>query len=180
MRVILKVWSNNPENNGGCDFAVVDLTPELAKLTLRLIAVLGEQRGVDPAVCETSYWASDAEYFSPWLGLPDQSDEVRAARLKLEEELDSLQIDRLEMVAASAHFSVPQSQIAWVECAQMVVREEGIAFTAIPKHTDIHLTTAEISKQVLKSVSKESPISGRSTIPPSGRRHQSRDRKTRG
>jgi hypothetical protein len=150
VRVILKVWSSNPENNGGCDFAVVDLTPELARLALRRIAVLGEQRGVDPAACETSYWAADAEYFSPWLSLPDQSDEAKAASLKLEEELDSLQVNRHEMVTAARGSSVPQTQIARVECAQMVVREEGIAFTAIPKHNDLYVTTAEIPKGVLE------------------------------
>ena len=32
MRVVLKVWSSNPDENRGCDFAVVELTPELAKL----------------------------------------------------------------------------------------------------------------------------------------------------
>jgi sulfur carrier protein ThiS len=150
VQIVLKVWSSNPDYNGGCDFAVVEITPELAKLALRRITLLGEQRGVDSAVCETSYWASDAEYFSPWLGVPDQSDEVKAACLKLEEELESLQIDRREVVAASDNFCVPQSQIARVECAQMVVREEGIAFTAIPKHNDFYVTTAEIPKGVLE------------------------------
>jgi hypothetical protein len=150
VRVILKVWSSNPENNGGCDFAAVELTPELSRLALRRIAVLGEQRGVDPAVCETSYWASDAEYFSPWLSLPDQSDEVKAACLELEEALECLQIDRHEIVSVPDDFSIPQSQIARVECAQMVVREDSIVFTAIPKHTDFHVTTAEIPKEVLE------------------------------
>ena len=72
--------------------------------------------------------------------------------MKLEEELDLLQIDKNEVVAVSGDFSVPQSQIARVECAQMVVRVNGIAFTAIPKHTDFHLTTAEISRQFLETI----------------------------
>jgi hypothetical protein len=32
----------------------------------------------------------------------------------------------------------------------MIVRENGIAFTAIPKHTDFYVTTAEIPKEVLQ------------------------------
>jgi hypothetical protein len=150
VRVILKVWSSNPDNNGSCDFAVVEITPETAGLALRRIAVLREQKALDPAVYETYYWGSEAEFFSPWMDLRTQTDEVKAACLKLEEELESLQIDRREMVAASGNFSVPQSQIARVECAQMVVREEGIAFTAIPKHTDFYVTTAEIPKRALE------------------------------
>jgi hypothetical protein len=150
VRIILKVWSSNPDNNGGCDFAVVEITPELAKLALRRIAVLREQKALDPAVYETYYWDSAAEFFSPWVDLGTQTDEIKAACLKLEEELESLQIDRREMVSVAHGFSVPQSQIPRVECAQMVVHEEGIAFTAIPKHNDFYVTTAEISKGVLE------------------------------
>ncbi len=150
MRVILKVWSSNPENNGKCDFAAVEVTPQLATLAMRRIAVLRQQKALDPAVEETHYWCSDAEFFSPWADEPSQTDEPKAACVKLEEELDSLQIDKCEMVAASDNFSVPQSQIARVECVRMVVCEEGIAFTAIPKHTDFYVTTAEIPKGVLE------------------------------
>jgi hypothetical protein len=159
VRIVLKVWSSKPENNGGCDFAVVELTPELAKLALQRISVLCDQKALDPAAYETYYWGSEAEFFSPWAGLTTQTDEIKAACLELEEELENLQIDRREVVSMVDDFSVPQSQIARVECAQMVVREEGIAFTAIPKHTDIHLVTAEISKHVLDSVGKGSPVS---------------------
>jgi hypothetical protein len=56
------------------------------------------------------------------------------------------------MISVPDDFHVPDSQIDAVECAQMIVREEGIAFTAIPKHTDIYLTTAEIPKHVLDSI----------------------------
>jgi hypothetical protein len=150
VRVILKVWSSNPDNNGGCDFAVVEITAELAKLALRRIAALCEQKALDPAVYETYYWDSAAEFFSPWTDLANQTEEIKAACLKLEEELDSLQVYRHEMVTAAHGSSVPQSQIARVECAQMVVREEGIAFTAIPKYNEFYVTTAEIPKGVLE------------------------------
>ena len=33
MRIILKVSSSNEHCNGGCDFALLDLTPELAGLS---------------------------------------------------------------------------------------------------------------------------------------------------
>jgi hypothetical protein len=42
----------------------------------------------------------------------------------------------------------------------MIVREEGIAFNALLRHTDIYVTTAEISKQVLESVGGGSSVSG--------------------
>jgi sulfur carrier protein ThiS len=150
VRVILKVWSSNHDINGGCDFAVVEITLALAELALRRIAALCEQKVLDPAVDETYYWGSEVEFFSPWTDLANQTEEIKAACLKLEEELESLQVNRREMVTAAHGSSVPQSQIARVECAQMVVREEGIAFTAIPKHNDFYVTTAEIPKGVLE------------------------------
>ncbi len=148
MQVILKVWSSNPNNNGGCDFAVLDMTPELANQALRRVGILREQKAADPALDETHYWDSAADFFSAWLPAAS-TPESEATCLKLEEELDLLQIDRHEVVTASGNLTIPESQIARVECAQMVVRETGIAFTAIPKHTDFHVTTAGIPREAL-------------------------------
>jgi hypothetical protein len=43
MRIVLKVSSNNEYCDGGCDFALVDLMPELAALALRSIDTLREE-----------------------------------------------------------------------------------------------------------------------------------------
>jgi hypothetical protein len=152
VRVVLKVWSTNPDYSAGCDYAVVEISGEFAKIMLRRINVLREQKALDPSIYETYYWDSSAQYFSPWVNRASQPHEVQAAYFELEETLEELQVDTYEAVTAPGDFHVLDSQIATVECAQMIVREEGVAFTAIPKHTDIFLTTAEISKQVLESV----------------------------
>lgn len=44
MRVLLKVWSSNPDYDGGCDYAAVEISEELAKLMLRRINVFSEQK----------------------------------------------------------------------------------------------------------------------------------------
>ena len=64
MRIILKVSSSNEHCNGGCEFALLDLTPELARLAVGRIATLREQKSLDPDIEETYYWAYFAEYFS--------------------------------------------------------------------------------------------------------------------
>ena len=160
MRVVLRTWSSNPEYSGGCDYAVVEIDAEFAKLALRRINVLCEQRGLDPSLYETSYWDSSAEYFSPWGNRVSQRSEVQESGYELGEALEGLEIDTREAVTAPADFRVPESQFAVVECAQMIVREEGIAFNALLRHTDIYVTTAEISKQVLESVGSVSLASG--------------------
>jgi hypothetical protein len=153
MIVIVKVWSTNPDYSAGCDYAVVEISEDFAKVMLRRIGVLSEQKVLDPAVCETYYWDSSPQYFSPWIdrACESQPREVQATCIELDNTLADLEVDTCEVVTAPDDFRVLDSQIAAVECSQMIVRDGGIAFTAIPKHTGIYLTTAEIPKQVLES-----------------------------
>ncbi len=152
MRVVLKVWSSNPDYSAGCDYAVVEIGEEFSKLALRRINVLCEQKAVDPSLYETYYWDSSAQYFSTWVNRASQPSEVQESGFKLEETLEDLEVDTREVVTAPADFRVLESQIAAVECAQMIVREGSIAFNALLRNTDIYVTTAEIPKQVLESV----------------------------
>lgn len=152
MRVILRVWSTNPDYKGGSDYAVAEISEELAKLMLRRLNVLREQKTLDPSIFETYYWDYSAQYFSLWPNRPIEAQEAGGACFELEKAIEELQVDTCEVVSVPDDFNVPDSQIVTVECAQMIVREEGIAFTAIPKHADICLTTAEIPKQVLESI----------------------------
>jgi hypothetical protein len=101
---------------------------------------------------ETYYWDSSAQYFSPWVNPASQPSEVQESGFELEETLEDLEVDTREVVTAPADFRVLESQIAAVECAQMIVREGTIAFNALLRHTDIYVTTAEIPKQVFESV----------------------------
>lgn len=157
MPIILNVWSNNPFNNGGCDFAVVELTLELARLALRRIATLCEQKSLDPSVYETYYWGSEAEYFSPWIDFASQSADTNTACSDLEKLLEEFKADGREMIMSADKFTLLESQIARVECGQMIVREDSISFTAIPKHTDFFVTTAEIPKDVVQRAATSLP-----------------------
>ena len=151
MQVILKVWSSNPDYSGGADYAAVEITEELAKLTLCRITLLGEQKALDAAVYETNYLDSSAEYFSPRAVRQIEPDEIVESNSGLEEILDGLEVDIKEIVKAPPDFQVPEGHIVAVECAQMTVRDGGTAFTALLRHSDIYLTTAEVPKEVLES-----------------------------
>ena len=56
MRVVLKIWSGNPNRDGGCDYAMVDLTPELAALALGRIGTVRQQQATDPELEESYFW----------------------------------------------------------------------------------------------------------------------------
>jgi len=151
VRVVLKVWSSNPDYSTGCDYAMVEGGEEFAKLALRRIDVLCEQKALDPSLYEAYYWDSSAQYFSPWVDRSSEPGELQASHVELEETLENLEVDTREVVTAPTDFRVLESEIAVVECAQMIVRDGGIAFTALLRHTDIYVTTAEIPRQVIES-----------------------------
>ncbi len=150
MRIVLKVSSSNEYCNGGCEFALLDLTPELARLALGRIATLREEKNRDPDIDEVYYWAYFAEYFSPWKDLASSAEELESTTVTLEGMLDELSIEEKEIVCVPETFEVPPHQIA-VECEQMVVRLDSIVFMAIPKHASFYVQTVEIPLAMLEA-----------------------------
>ena len=124
----------------------------LAKLMLRRITSLCEQRALDASLLEAYYWDSSPAYFSPWVNRASQSGELHDSDGTLDEMLVNLEVDTREMVTAPADFRVPEGRLTAVECSQMIVRDDGVAFTALLRHTDIYVTTAEIPKAFIELV----------------------------
>ena len=76
---------------------------------------------------------------------PDSGDEPTLART-----IEELRVDGREIIQAAQDFKVAEDRFARVECGQMIVRSGGIAFAAVPKHGDFHVSTAEISLEWLE------------------------------
>ena len=109
MRLILKVTSSNEFCDGGCEFALVDLTPELARLALGRIAALREQKILDLNIDEVYYWAYFVVcYFSPYadLAVEDEDKEAQSAVVLAEDLLDELQIQNRELVCVPDCFQL--------------------------------------------------------------------------
>jgi hypothetical protein len=152
MRILLKVTSSNEYCDGGCEFALVDLTPELAALALQRIAALRDQKTLDPNIDETSYWAYFvACYFSPYAALAIDGQEVHGTCIALGDLFANPQIEEREVIHVPGIFQVPSGQIAAVECEKMLVRADSIAFTAIPKHASFRVHTVEIPLPMLEA-----------------------------
>jgi hypothetical protein len=152
MRIVLKVSSSNEHYDGGCGFALVDLTPELAALALQRIAALREQKTLDPNIDETSYWAYFvACYFSAYASLAIDDTDIEGTSVSMGDMLDNLQIEEKEVVTVPECFQVPSSRVAAVECEKMLVSEGSIAFTAIPKHASFRVHTVEIPLPMLEA-----------------------------
>jgi len=115
MRIVLKVTSANEYCDGGCEFALVDLNPELAALALERIAALRDQMALDPNIDETSYWAYFVVcYFSRYARLAIGEKDVEGSPVSMGDVLDDLQIEAREVVHVPEIFQVPSSQIAAV------------------------------------------------------------------
>jgi hypothetical protein len=124
--LILKVTSGNEFCDGGCEFAVVTLNPELAGLALRRIAGLREQRRLDAELDEEYYWAYlGLEYFRPWGEVTRTQGEGSGDSVSLADRLRELRIEDNGIVTVPESFQVPPSLVAAVECEQMIVRQLG-------------------------------------------------------
>ena len=130
----------------GCDYVLVNLTPNLARLACRRVAMLKEQKHVDASLVESYFWDAHADCFSPWLAEQEKDADALAEVL---ERLHAVAGDWME---APAEFSIPDSLRARMECSQMIVRPAGVTFVAIPKHTSTYVYSAEIPLPVLEKV----------------------------
>lgn len=128
-----------------CEYATIDLNPDLSRLALRRVSTLKAQKNADPQLDEMYFWDNHVEYFSPW------NDEEGARADSLSEMLGELPAEADDLRRAPDDFAVPESLLAHVECRQMIVREDAIAFIAIPKHASCYIRTAEIPLPLIEA-----------------------------
>ena len=63
MQIILNAHSSNEHYNGDCDYAVIDLTPELAEQIRNRVALARQARQQDNDLYELYFWGSPAEFY---------------------------------------------------------------------------------------------------------------------
>jgi len=88
-------------------------------------------------------------YFSPWIA--EDSGEADA----LAEMIERLPSASADLSLAPDDFAVSEDLYTRVECSQMIVSEDGIAFLAIAKHTSFYITSAEIPVTLLEKAAAE-------------------------
>ncbi len=114
MTLLPRVSSSNQYCDGGCEFALVELTRELANVALRRIQVLKDYKKVDEWIYETYYWDFHAEYLSPRADFSGVPENVKTAMLAVGEILEALGVEKLEVVTAPDDFHAVEEQIAVV------------------------------------------------------------------
>jgi hypothetical protein len=147
MRLISRVTC--PDEISDCDYALIDLTPDLARLALTRISGFKAQKASDGDLLEIYYWDFHTVYFSPWIA--EDCGEAES----LAEMIERLPSASEDLSLAPDEFAVSERLYKRVECCQMIVGEEGISFLAIAKHTSFYISTAEVPVTLLEKAATE-------------------------
>ena len=115
MKLVSTVSSD--QETWGRDYALIDLSPELARLALKRVNILKTQKQADQQLDEMYFWDFHVKYFNPWKG--EEGDRADP----LSEMLDRLPPVAGDLMHAPDDFVVPENLLERVECSQMIIRE---------------------------------------------------------
>lgn len=138
MKLILKTHCTN-EFFDGCSYALVDLTPTLARTILRRREIFEDHRRNDPDLTRISYYSGDADYFS---ALPTTDEVERRLADK-------------GVAEAPTDFCVDDEFLERTECGQMVISTDGVWFQCYPKHCDPLVETHEIDFKTVEEAQND-------------------------
>lgn len=144
MKIISSTHSTNPHYNGGCDYALVELTPKLAQRVLDRMKALVALAAADRDLHEAHYWDDHAEYFGA----------------KASEKNEALDEDLLAAeegyVVLAENVVVPPEALERMECCHMVITVLGgdaeIHWRASPKNDSIYLETNPLPRSLLEKI----------------------------
>lgn len=143
MRIVLGTCSSNSDFNGGCDFGLVELTPEYAELILKRMQALAELAKSDQSLHEAHYWDSSASYFQTTLdeGLDEDLEPAYDTYVVLKENVE-----------------VPDKAFKRVEYTHMVISVMGeeleVSWRASPKNASLYIETNELPKSLIEEAAR--------------------------
>lgn len=138
MKLIIKTGSTN-EHSDGCEYALVDLTPELITTINTRKATFDAMKASDDRLSEIVFHSYDAVYF-------DSLDEEEH-----EELMETLwAID--SFIPAPDGLTIEQAR---TECDRMVLTDYGVHFRCFPKYCDWMVTTYELDYATIAELSAE-------------------------
>ena len=170
MRIILKTSSTNPECNGNCDYAVVELTLALVQQIRRRVDLARRVGQQDNDLYELRFWGGTADFYD--YELIEACQEAIAAAGK-DTDGDQAACDWLSALERNEHALLPPTvdlgahEIQRTECDQVAIQtsplsrnpQVEIVWTTIPKHTDIDVTTHNLPLAALESYVRDGKAS---------------------
>lgn len=160
MKMILTTHST-ADCNGNCNYAVLDVTPDLLELVRRRRELARRAYEGDNDFLEGHFWDSRPAFYDSALIVACQEaigpTERESASEAAQDWLDELETGgSAELPAGVDLDAVTPERTA---CHEMILRLDGprerpllvVAWSAIPKHTDVTVTTGDLSLPVLEN-----------------------------
>jgi len=163
MKILLKTESSNPDFNADCECAVLGVTPELVQQTKARMKIARQAAKADGDLWELYFWGGAPTFHG--------YDLIEACAEAAAESGDSSQSDWEKQFEDQGYLPIPETvdverfEPKRTECDQEIIRCERtgktggfeVAWTMIPKHTDVYITTKGIPVERL-AVSRTSSV----------------------
>lgn len=141
--LVIGATSSNENWNGDCDYATITVNEYLREAVNRRRKIFTEAKSLDDDLLEMYFWDYTPDFITPYL------DSYGEFETKFEKMLEDGQTGIEDVWILPGSLQIPETAVQRVECTQMTVRKEGVAWTTIPKHSDVYVTTREIPYNLL-------------------------------
>lgn len=155
MRLLLKTTSTNPEYDGDCTCAVLDLTPERVAQITAHVTVARQAAEASDALWELYFWGDGPTFHDQ--KLIDACDKAARDSGGVNPGDWERRFQEKGVLTLPDGVDLKRFEAQRIECDQEIVRCQRaggrlafeIAWTASPKHTDLYVTTEAIPSDEL-------------------------------
>jgi hypothetical protein len=162
MHLILMTHSSNPEYNGDCDYAVIELTPIVLETIRVRVALAREVKRQNPDVCDVAFYGCTPDYFDDKLAEACQ-DAIEAGTAGSTDAAADAAEEWLTKLEGSGFTGLPEGvdlnafDVQRTECDQMSVSiatsdQADLTWTAYVKNTDTLITTRDLPMSKLEAL----------------------------
>lgn len=143
-KLLLYVYSSNPDYNANCDVAIVDLSPALARVGLTRMGWVRALMAEEVDLCTMYYLDFSIMYCS----VHDALDEM-VERLTGTDVFAALDIR--ECVILPEDFAVPEEHVQRTDTNVMVVTDTELYWQAIPPHASLVVSTSRLGRTQIEA-----------------------------
>jgi len=164
MHILLNTHSSHSEYNADCDLAVVELTPRLFEEIQRRVERARQLGRQDGDLYELYFWDGTAAFYEY-----DLIEACEKALATSAADAEHVVGDWMADLEQNGHALLPTAvdlanyEPQRTECDQFVLRcspsshnpEFEVCWTTIPKHSDVYVTTSDLSLKALEAYARD-------------------------
>jgi len=165
VKLILTTHSSQPEFNGDCDYAVIDVTPALLDQLVAQVRLAEQSWLADRDLQEISFWDAAAEFYDH--RFCEACEEAIVAAAGADQAINNWRVQFARqgyaLVPEELDWATLQPQATDADRVILVCRPAAdfvqiqIAWKACPHHCDVEVTTAELTLSALQACCSNAP-----------------------